>query len=44
MWYFVLLAIVLAGLVVYVSVRDKHHPVNGPPQGDGRGWGNLWPR
>ena len=44
-WIFVAaFAIPLAALAVYVVVRDKRHPVDHPPKGDGRGWGNLWPR
>lgn len=40
----VMLFVLLAVVVAYVSIRDKHHPVDHPPKGDGRGWGNLWPR
>ena len=44
MWFFVLLFILLVATTTYVMVRDKHHPVDHPPKGDDRGWGNLWPR
>lgn len=44
MWFFVMLVILLAVLVAYVSVRDSHHPVHHVPKSDGQGWGNVWPR
>jgi len=44
MWFIVALGILLAVTATYVIVRDRHHPVDRAPKGDGRGWGNLWPR
>lgn len=44
MWLFVVLAVALAVVVAYVSIRDRRHPFDGPAKGDDRGWGNNWPR
>ena len=45
MWIFVAIFVIpLVTVTVFVLVRDRRHPVLHAPKGDGRGWGNLWPR
>lgn len=47
MWTWIFVAVFVIPLMVsaaYVIVRERHHPVDHAPKGDGRGWGNLWPR